>query len=611
MVTMMKNMKRIQNVAKSSEGNKGVTFENNVLTFDAPLKLGDLAKVLDVQNTKLIKILFNKGMMVSINETLEVETIGEICLELGVDFNYQEPSSSDDDFDFDLIVDEAKDLKERPPVVTVMGHVDHGKTTLIDTIRQSTIVKGEAGSITQNIGAYQKEFNGKKITFIDTPGHEAFTAMRSRGTRVTDIVVLVVAADDGVMPQTKEAIDHARVAEVPIIVAINKIDKYEANAEKVKSELLAENIIAEEYGGDVIFQEISAKTGQGIDALLEAIIATSEMLELNANPKRYAYGTVLEAKLEHGEGPKATLLLKNGTLLNRDFVVAGASFGKIRRMTNEHGVALKKALPATPVSIIGLDEVPEAGDSFIAFETEKEAKDLALKRKEAKLIERRGSSEGFKLSDIKDKVAEGEIVTVNAIIKADNSGSAEAVHSSLEKINVPGVKINVIRASAGQITESDILLASASNAVIYGFNVRPNAQVRDLAMRSNIELHLHRIIYALIEETEKAIKGLLKPDIVEKITGQAEVRAIWHVSHLGTIAGCYVTEGVVKRDQRARLIRDGIVVYEGKIHTMKHIKNDVRESRAGYECGMTLLNYNDIKNGDIIEGFDLVEVPRE
>ncbi|HZJ89458.1 MAG TPA: translation initiation factor IF-2 [Bacilli bacterium] len=607
----MKKMKRIKNVAASYEVQKGATFADNTLTFNSALKLGDLATTLGVQNTKIIKLLFNKGQMVNVNETLEVETIGEICLELGIDFNYVESSGSDDDFDFDAIIDDAKDLKERPPVVTVMGHVDHGKTTLIDSIRESTIVKGEAGSITQNIGAYQKELHGKKITFIDTPGHEAFTAMRSRGTRVTDIVILVVAADDGVMPQTREAIDHARAAEVPIIVAVNKIDKYEADPEKVKSELLAENIIAEQYGGDVIFQEISAKTGQGIDDLLEAIIATSEMLELSANPSRYAYGTVLEAKLEHGEGPKATLLIKNGTLLDRDFIVAGASYGKIRRMTNEHGVALKKALPASPVSIIGLDEVPEAGDSFIAFATEKEAKDLALKRKEARLIERRGSSEGFKLSDITEKVAQGEIVTVNAIIKADNSGSAEAVHSSLEKINVEGVKINVIRASAGQITESDILLASASNAVIYGFNVRPNARVRDLAVRNNIELHLHRVIYALIEETEKAIKGLLKPDIVEKVTGQAEVRAIWHVSYLGTIAGCYVLEGVVKRDQRARLIRDGIVVYEGKINTMKHVKNDVRESRAGFECGMTLLNYNDIKNGDIIEGYDLVEVPRE
>ncbi len=609
---MMKNSKpRISNVTSDKQKQKGATFVNNTLTFDAPLKLSELAKVLNVNATNIIKVLFAKGMMVTLNQVLDVETIGELCLELGIDFNYEENKGGDDDFDFDAIVDDPKHLKDRPPVVTVMGHVDHGKTTLIDAIRKSAITSSEAGSITQAIGAYQKEYKGKKITFIDTPGHEAFTAMRSRGTRVTDLVVLVVAADDGVMPQTIEAIDHARAADVPMIVAVNKIDKYDANPDKVKGELLAQNVIAEEYGGDVLFQNISAKQGEGIDDLLEAIITTSEMLELKANPSRYAYGTVLEAKLEHGEGPKATLLIKNGTLLSSDFVVAGAAYGKIRRMTNEHSKVLKKALPATPVSIIGLDEVPEAGDSFIAFATEKEAKELALKRKEAKIIERRGSSEGFKLSDISEKVLEGETVIVNAIIKADNSGSAEAVHSSLEKINVEGVKINIIRASAGQITESDVLLAAASNAVIYGFNVRPNAQVRDLADRNNVELHLHRIIYALIEETEKAIKGLLKPDIVEKVTGQAEVRAIWHVSFLGTIAGCYVTNGVVKRDQHARLIRDGVVVYEGKINTMKHVKNDVKESRAGFECGITLLNYNDVKNGDIIEGFDFVEVPRE
>ncbi|HOM32611.1 MAG TPA: translation initiation factor IF-2, partial [Bacilli bacterium] len=411
-----------------------------------------------------------------------------------------------------------------------------------------------------------------------------------------------------VMPQTIEAIDHARAAEVPIIVAINKMDKPGVDPEKVKNELLAQNVIAEEYGGDVIFQPISAKKGTGIDELLDAILVTAEMLELEANPKRYAYGTVLEARLERGEGPKAMLLIQNGTLTNRDFVVAGAAYGKVRRMTNEHNKALKSAGPATPVAIIGLDEVPEAGDNFIAFETEKEAKELAIKRKQIRIEESRGSSEGMKLSDLHKQIAEGETVVVNVIIKADNSGSAEAVRGSLEKINVEGVRLNIIRASAGQITESDVLLASASNAVIFGFNIRPNNQVRDLAERLKIEIHLHRVIYALLEQTEQALKGLLKPEFEEKVTGQAEVRAIWHASKVGTIAGCYTLSGVIRRNQTVRLLRDGVIIYEGEVATLKRVKDDIKETRAGYECGMTLLNYNDIKEGDIIEGYAMVEV---
>ncbi|MFA5660499.1 MAG: translation initiation factor IF-2 [Bacilli bacterium] len=604
----MSEIKRISNLSPQSKKANSPYVEGRKLFYQGPIKVSDLARLLKISEAQIIKNLFMKKQMVTINNVLTTETIGELCLDFNFDFELIENKDEVSDFNLSAVIDDPNDLRPRPPVVTIMGHVDHGKTTLIDTIRSSNVASGEAGSITQAIGAYQKEINGRKITFIDTPGHEAFTAMRSRGTKVTDIVILVVAADDGVMPQTIEAIDHARAANVPIIVAVNKIDKLGADIQKVKNELLAQNVIAEDFGGDIIFQGVSAKKGTGIEALLDAILVTSEMLELKANPYRYAYGTVLEAKLERGEGPKATLLVENGTLLNKDFVVAGASFGKIRRMSNEYNKVIKSAGPATPVSIIGLDEVPEAGDNFIAFETEKEAKELAFKRKQSKIDEMRGSSEGLKLSDLASKVAEGEMVTLNVIIKADNSGSAEAVRSSLEKINVKGIRLNIIRASAGQITESDVLLATASNAIIYGFNIRPSAQVRDLADRNKVEIHLHRIIYALLEQTEAALKGLLKPEFEEKVTGQAEVRAIWNASKVGTIAGSYVLSGVLKRDQSARLIRNGIIVYEGKIATMRQVKNDVAQSRAGFECGMTLLNFNDIKEGDIIEGFEMVEI---
>lgn len=604
----MSEIKRISNLSPQSKKANSPYVEGRKLFYQGPIKVSDLARLLKISEAQIIKNLFMKKQMVTINNVLTTETIGELCLDFNFDFELVENKDEVSDFNLSAVVDDPNDLRPRPPVVTIMGHVDHGKTTLIDTIRSSNVASGEAGSITQAIGAYQKEINGRKITFIDTPGHEAFTAMRSRGTKVTDIVILVVAADDGVMPQTIEAIDHARAANVPIIVAVNKIDKLGADIQKVKNELLAQNVIAEDFGGDIIFQGVSAKKGTGIDALLDAILVTSEMLELKANPYRYAYGTVLEAKLERGEGPKATLLVENGTLLNKDFVVAGASFGKIRRMSNEYNKVIKSAGPATPVSIIGLDEIPEAGDNFIAFETEKEAKELAFKRKQSKIDEMRGSSEGLKLSDLASKVAEGEMVTLNVIIKADNSGSAEAVRSSLEKINVKGIRLNIIRASAGQITESDVLLATASNAIIYGFNIRPSAQVRDLADRNKVEIHLHRIIYALLEQTEAALKGLLKPEFEEKVTGQAEVRAIWNASKVGTIAGSYVLSGVLKRDQSARLIRNGIIIYEGKIATMRQVKNDVAQSRAGFECGMTLLNFNDIKEGDIIEGFEMVEI---
>lgn len=604
----MSNLKRISNTTSKKAVGPVARLEGKTLCFSGPLTVVELARFLKVSEAQIIKNLFLKGHMVTINNQLQPEIIGEVCIDMNYDFNFEEiEASTDDDFNIGLIKDDPRDLKERPPVVTIMGHVDHGKTTLIDTIRSSNIAGGEAGAITQAIGAYQKEVKGRKITFIDTPGHEAFTAMRSRGAKVTDIVILVVAADDGVMPQTKEAIDHALAAEVPMIVAVNKIDKPGVNPDKVKGELLALNVVAEEYGGDVIMQHISAKTGQGIEELLEAIILKAEMLELKANPNRFAYGTVLEARLDKGEGPKATLLVQNGTITSQDYIVAGSAFGKVRRLTNEYNKLLKVATPATPVQVIGLDEVPEAGDTFMAFESEKEAKEIATRRKQAKIHDARVISGGLKLSDLAQKIEEGEIVTVNVIIKADNQGSAEAVRASLAKISVPGVTVNVIRASAGTITENDITLARASNAIVYGFNVRPTAQVRDLAEREGIDIHLHRIIYALIEETEAAMKGLLKPVLIEKVTGQAEVRQTWKVSKVGTIAGCYVVSGVVKRDQKCRLLRDGLVIYEGSISSMKHGTNDAKESQKGFECGLTLTNYNDIHEGDIVEGFEMVE----
>ena len=600
---------RIANTAKHKKSDTNPFVKNGKLYFYSPMKLPVLAKLLKVNETEIIKKLFIKGKIVTINNDLTNELIAEVCFDFDFDFELLEIEEDDDDlFNFSAIKDDPKDLVPRSPVVTIMGHVDHGKTTLIDAIRKSNITATEAGFITQAIGAYQRDVNGYKITFIDTPGHEAFTAMRSRGAKVTDIVILVVAADDGVMPQTKEAIDHARAAKVPIIVAVNKIDKVGVNPDKVKNELLAYNVISEEFGGDVIFQEISAKTGQNLEKLLDAIIATAEMLELKANPNRYAYGTVLEARLDRGEGPKATLLIENGTLTNKDFVVAGCAYGKVRRMTNEYNKMLKVAGPATPVQVIGLSEVPEASDQFMAFETEKEAKEIAEKRKQAKILSERQATGGVKLGEIHKQISDDEIIDVNVIIKADNSGSAEAVKASLEKINVKGVNLNVIRATAGTITESDVLLATASNAVIFGFNVRPTANVRDMAERSGIEIRLHRIIYALLEETEAAMKGLLEPELVEKVTGQAEVRQTWQVSRLGTIAGCRVTSGVVKNGQSCRLLRDGVIIYEGEIATMKHGQIDAKETHKGYECGMTLKNYNDIHEGDVIEGHEMVEV---
>ncbi len=599
---------RVSNIPSNRNINKNELNKVNggVFVYTGDITVSQLSKELNIPATSIIRFLFMQGKMVTLNQNLDDELIGEICLEFGYDFK-KEKVVSEENFEEIEIVDDPSSLKERSPIVTIMGHVDHGKTTLIDTIRNSNIVDTEAGAITQAIGAYQKEINGKKITFIDTPGHEAFTAMRSRGASVTDIVIIVVAADDGVMPQTKEAIDHARAANVPIIIAINKIDKPGANVERVKQELMELDIIPEEYGGKNIFCEISAKKNIGIDNLLENVLLLAEMLELKANPNRYALGTVLEARLDKGEGAKATLLVQNGTLNAGDFVVVGAAYGRVRKMTNEHRAELKSAGPSTPVAIIGLTEVPVAGDKFMAFPTEKQAREIAEKRKLAKTMDERNSSGGGTLEDLYNRIHEGEVQEINCIVKADNQGSAEAVKGALLNIQVDGVKINVLRSTAGAITETDVLLASTSNAIIFGFNIRPDAKIRAKAEEAKVDIRLHTIIYHLTEEVEAAMKGLLKPTYKEHITGQAEIRKVIVASKIGKIAGCMVTNGVIKRDSLCRLMRDGVVIYEGKLNSLKRFQNDAKEVAENYECGLTIENFNDIKEGDIVEGYEMVE----
>ena len=495
-------------------------------------------------------------------------------------------------------------LQERPPIVTIMGHVDHGKTTLLDKIRSSKVAAGEAGGITQAIGAYQVTINDRKITFLDTPGHEAFTAMRARGASVTDIAIIVVAADDGVMPQTLEAIDHAKAADVPIIVAVNKMDKPDANPDRVMQEMADHDLMPEEWGGDTIFVRTSAKKGDGIDDLLETILTVADVKELKANPSQIASGTVIEAKLDKGRGPVATLLVQNGTLHHGDPVVVGTCFGKIRKMTDENGRELKKAGPSRPVEIIGLNDVPSAGDLFRSYEDEKEARAVADRRKRRKIEADRRKTSAMSLEDLASQIDAGEIKEIPVIIKADVQGSAEAVKSSLEKLDVKGVTVNVIHSTAGAISESDIMLADASKAMIIGFNVRPDANIRKKAEEAGVQIRLHNIIYKATEEMELAMKGMLEPVYEEVVIGQAEVRETYKVSKIGTIGGCMVTDGKLTAHCGVRLIREGIVVYTGKLGSLKRFKDDAKEVVTGYECGITIENYNDIKVGDTLEAFE-------
>ena len=582
--------------------------EDNKILYKEGMTLSMLANELSVNPIELIKKFMSLGVMLNINSTISFDDAELVVIDYNKELKKEETMDASN-FEKLEINDNEKDLKERPPVVTIMGHVDHGKTSLLDAIRKTNVVVGEAGGITQHIGAYQVERNGKKITFIDTPGHAAFTEMRARGAAITDIVIIIVAADDGVMPQTKEAIDHAKAAKVPIIVAVNKIDKKEANIEKVLTEMTEAGLTPEAWGGDTTFVNISAKTGEGIDELLETIILMSEIKGLKANPNRYALGTVIEAKLDKNVGGVITLLIQNGTLRLGDPIVVGTSFGKVRTLKNDIGVEIVEALPSTPVEITGINEIPSAGDRFMAFETEKQAKQIAETRKEKAKQKANINSNSITLDDLFSKIENG-IKEINIVLKADVKGSEEAVRNALSKINVEGVRTNIIRSGTGTITESDVVLANASSAIVIGFNVRPSSKTKDLAKEYGVEIRLHNIIYKVIEELEQAMKGMLDPEFEEKVLGEAEVRQLFKFSKVGTIAGCYVISGMIKSNSKARLLRGGVVIYDGNIKSVQREKDSVKEVKNGFECGITLEDYNDIKEGDIIESYEMVEIKK-
>lgn len=574
------------------------------------MTVGETAKLLHKDASEVIKKLMLLGVMATINQELDIETIQLLAGDFGVEVEVKIPVE-EDRFETIEEVDDEADLKERPPVVTIMGHVDHGKTTLLDAIRSTNVTGGEAGGITQHIGAYQVEINGKKITFLDTPGHEAFTAMRARGAQLTDITIIVVAADDGVMPQTVEAINHAKAAGLPIIVAVNKIDKPEANPDKVKQELTEYELVPEEWGGDTIFVNVSAKQKMGLEDLLEMILLVAEVNEYKANPDKRARGAVIEAELDRNRGPVARVLVQHGTLKVGDAFVAGNCFGRVRAMVNDRGRRLKEAGPSTPVEITGLTEVPQAGDPFMVFEDERKARSIADKRAITQRQSDLGANTRVTLDDLFRHIKEGEIKELNVIIKADVQGSVEALKGALEKIDIEGVRVKIIHSGAGAITESDVILAAASNAIIIGFNVRPDNQTKATAEQEKVDIRLHRVIYNAIEEIEQAMKGMLDPVYKESVIGHAEVRNTFKISKVGTIAGCMVTSGKITRSAETRLIRDGIVIYEGKIDSLKRFKDDAKEVAQGYECGITLDNYNDIKEGDVIEAFIMETVERK
>lgn len=581
--------------------------KEDVVLYKEDMTVTDLANALNVGTTEIIKKLMKLGVMANLNYSLSFEVAELVVIDYGKELKAAE-SSDISNFEKYEINDSEENLVNRPPIVTVMGHVDHGKTSLLDKIRQTDVVSGEAGGITQAIGAYQVECNGSRITFIDTPGHEAFTEMRARGASVTDVVIIIVAADDGVKPQTKEAIDHAKAANVPIIVAINKIDKPDANIEKVMTELAEYGLTPEEWGGNTIFNKISCKTGEGIDKLLENILLVSEMAELKANPSRYAIGTVIESKLDKKTGVVATVLVQNGTLRLGDPVVVGNSFGKIRSLKNDKGQEITEALPSMPVEITGISEVPSAGDKFMAFETEKQAKNIADRRK-LRSREKDTNRSGMTLDDLFGAIKSG-IKEINVILKTDVNGSLEAIKQSLAKINVDGVKVTVIRGGVGTITESDVVLANASRAIIIGFNVRPTSSVVDISKEYNVEIKLYDIIYKMIEDIEAAMKGMLDPEYEEVVIGEIEVRQLFKFSKVGNIAGSYVKSGIVKIGANARVIRDGIVLANTKIKTLQREKDQVKEVQKGMECGVTLENYQDIKENDMIEIYELREIKR-
>ena len=597
---MYKNKEKLQS-------NRNVSDENIVL-YKENMTIGELANSLKINSAEIIKKLFNLGVMATINQPISFENAEILVLDYGKELKKEETQDLTN-FESYEIVDAEEDLQTRPPVVTIMGHVDHGKTTLLDTIRKTAVAEGEAGGITQAISAYQVKCQDKLITFIDTPGHAAFTEMRARGASITDIIIIIVAADDGVMPQTKEVIDHAKAANVPIIVAINKIDKPGANPDKVMTELTEYGLTPEEWGGDTLYNKISAKSGEGVEELLENILLVAEMQNYRANPNRYAVGTVIESRLDKHLGPVVTLLIQNGTLRLGDPVVVGTSFGKVRTLKDDKNEEIIEALPGQPVEITGISEVPTAGDKFMAFELEKEARSIAEERKNQIRKKENASKTAVSLDDLFAKIQEGT-KEINVIVKADVNGSSEAVKNSLEKIEVEGVKVNVIRSSVGAITESDVVLAKASNAIIIGFNVRPTNNVKDYAEEQGVDIRLYNIIYKAVEEMEAAMKGMLDPIYEEQILGNAEVRQLFKFSKVGTIAGSYVVDGVIKRDSKARLIRDGVVIYDGNIGSVQREKDSVKEVKKGLECGITIENFSDIKVGDIIESYEMVEIKR-
>ncbi|WP_314004220.1 translation initiation factor IF-2 [Gemella morbillorum] len=584
--------------------------EDTILVRDG-MTVGELSEVLSVNSTELIKKLFMElKIMANINQSLTLEQIELIAMDYGKEIQEEvEINKEDLDLYFE-VEDEEKNLKERAPIVTIMGHVDHGKTTLLDTIRNTRVTAGEAGGITQHIGAYQVRTKDKKITFLDTPGHAAFTTMRARGAKITDVTILVVAADDGVMPQTIEAINHAKAADVPIIVAVNKMDKPQANPDRVMNELVEYGLISEEWGGDTIFIPISALKGEGIDELLENILLVTEMQELKANPNRLALGTVIEAKLDKGRGAVATLLVQNGTLNVGDPLVVGNTYGRVRAMINDRSKNIHTAKPSTPVEITGLQDVPNAGDRFVVFGDEKTARQIGEKRQQQYIETTRQANSAVSLDTLFEQMKQGEMKDLNIIIKADVQGSVEALAMSLAKIDVEGVNVRIIHTGVGAINESDITLAVASSAVVIGFNVRPDNNAKQMAATEQVDIRLHSIIYKVIEEIEAAMTGLLDPEFVEKVIGLAEVRQVYKVSKIGTIAGAYVTEGKVSRDGKVRVIRDSVVIYEGEIDTLRRFKDDVKEVQSGYECGMTVENFNDIKEGDVFEVYIMEEVKK-
>lgn len=597
---MYKNKEKlISNAPNTSE---------NIVLYKEGMTLGELAEKLNVAPAELVKKLFLLGVMATVNNAITYDQaellVGDYKKEL-----QREETADVSNFEEFIVNDKEDDLVSRPAVVTIMGHVDHGKTTLLDAIRKTNVAEGEAGGITQAISAYQIQYQGKPITFIDTPGHAAFTEMRARGASITDIVIIIVAADDGVMPQTREAIDHAKAANVPIMVVINKMDKPGANPERVMTELSEYGLTPDTWGGDTLYSKISARTGDGIEEVLENILLISEMQNYQANPNRYAMGSVIESRLDKQVGPVVTMLIQNGTLRLGDPIVVGTSFGKVRTMKNDRGEELTEATPSLPVEITGLNETPTAGDKFMAFENEKQARSIAEQRTQVAKEKDTKATGTVTLDELFSKIGEG-LKELNLIIKADVNGSSEAVKNTLEKIDVEGVRINVIRSTVGSITESDIVLAKASNAIIIGFNIRPNNTIRDYAKDNGVEIRLYNIIYKLVEDIESAMHGMLEPVYEEQVVGSAEIRQLFKFSKVGTIAGCIVQDGIIKRDAKARVIRDSVVLYDGNINSLQREKDSVKEVKKGFECGLTVENFNDLKVGDIVEAYEMVEIKR-